>query len=945
MTTIDECHGEGARDREVHRGDIAPGQAVEEYGPAIVPLDRPGAALPQLTGSKAANLARAARAGLPVLPGFVIPHRAGGDMVALRRAWEELSDGGAHPLVVRSSSPQEDTEESSLAGQFASVLDVRGWQAFRTAVQTVLDSAHRANGSTAQMAVLVQPMLTARVGGVMFGADPVEGRADRLLVSAVRGGPDSLVSGAHAGTDYWLSGHGRLLRTETSGDLGIPGNPEGPGDPRSPGNRGNRRSEAAEGRRRTEAPGDHRAAPSDEPWPASSTESSEGPRRRPSRDPQAVSSTNPHAVPSKAPSENPHPASAESSTLLTRAELFRLARLARQVRRVFGGPQDVEFGFDADGRLWLFQSRPITAMAARPGRGARLLGPGPVAETLPEQLAPLEEDLWVVPMARGLAAALDIGGTAPRRLLKSVPVVTTVAGRAAADLRLLGAVPPRHRWLALLNPAPGARRLVAAWRVGRLVSSLPGLATDLVADVDRRLAEIPSPSGLSGSALAAELRWTRRALVSLHAQEALAGALLDEPPKSRTAAGTALATLAEARAQGIPDDQLIATDPVILALTTPSLRGRGRPPGATAAASTTPATAPDPTRPTAIGRAVEEPGQQEPRPQATQAAAATTAPEPTRVRKANGTARPEATPPPTPHTPPTGNGSRTPAPRLPTLEPARLPTPGTATIPTGTATTPTGTTRTTTPTSAALAVYAAPFTGTTQAAPLTSRTSPTSRAEAAPLPHPLTKPAAHPHTPAPARTPLLTPRESLRLRIRWVQELQVRLVRDVARRLGIGVERVGLLRWAELAAVLAGEALPGDLHARVPQAESPPLPDAFRLADGQVVVAERTAGRGDGVRGVSAGRVVGTVWDGTGPRPTDAVLVVRTLDPALAPLLPDLTGLVAQTGSPLSHLAVLAREFGLPAVVGATDAVRRFPPGSRLTVDGTAGDVRQGDAP
>lgn len=171
----------------------------------------------------------------------------------------------------------------------------------------------------------------------------------------------------------------------------------------------------------------------------------------------------------------------------------------------------------------------------------------------------------------------------------------------------------------------------------------------------------------------------------------------------------------------------------------------------------------------------------------------------------------------------------------------------------------------------------------------------------------------------------------------------MRLVRDIARRTGIGVERLGLLRWAELAAALDGGGLPGDLHARVPRPESPPLPDAFRLADGHVVAAERGTGRGEGVRGVSAGRTVGTVWDGTGPRPSDAVLVVRTLDPALAPLLPGLTGLVAQTGSPLSHLAVLAREFGLPAVVGATDAVHRFPPGSRLTVDGTAGDVRLGD--
>ncbi|MFJ9243337.1 PEP/pyruvate-binding domain-containing protein [Streptomyces sp. NPDC101776] len=721
MTTLDERHGEGAR------------ETAGTYRPdAAVPLDlgQLTAMQPRFAGSKAANLARAAHAGLPVLPGFVIPESAGDDPAALRRAWQDLSDSGALALVVRSSSPQEDTEQSSLAGQFTSVLDVRGWSDFTAAVRTVLDSAHRPDGSTAPMAVLVQPMLTARVGGVMFGADPVEGRADRMLVSAVRGGPDSLVSGEQAGTNYWLSRRGRLLRTEP---------------------------------------------PTAEP-------------------------------------------------LLTPSELRRLARLARRARQLFGGPQDIEFGFDesgdgrrtdgngASGRLWLFQSRPITAMAARPSRGARLLGPGPVAETLPEQLQPLEEDLWVAPMARGLAAALDIAGSAPRRLLRTVPVVTTVGGRAAADLRLLGAAPPRRRWLALLNPAPGARRLGAAWRVGRLTAALPGLAADLVADVDRRLAHVPAPGGLPGPDLAAELRWTRAALVSLHAQEALAGALLHEPGTSRTAAGAALTALAETRALGIPDERAAAAAPAVLALTAPSLRGRGRLP---------------------------EQGESQ------------------QGMSASGNARPEQRPLPQPE-------SRTPDSVLtPTL----------------------------------------------------------------PLP----------------RTPSLPPREALRLRVRWVHELQVRLVREAARRSGQTPDRVGLLRWPELAAVLDGEPLPGDLHARVPQAESAPLPDAFRLADG-TVVAERGEGAGEGEgRGVSGGRAVGTVWDGSGPRPADAVLVVRTLDPALAPLLPELTALVAQTGSPLSHLAVLAREFGLPAVVGTADAVRRFPPGSPVTVDGTTGDVRTGD--
>lgn len=767
MTTLDERHEEGARDGEEPQVKSALG-LVEAVGPPVVPLDQPGAALPRLAGSKAANLARAARAGLPVLPGFVIPHGGGGDTVALRRAWDEISDGGARPLVVRSSSPQEDTEESSLAGQFASVLDVRGWRGFRTAVQTVLDSAHRPDGSTAPMAVLVQPMLTARVGGVMFGVDPVEGRTDRMLVSAVRGGPDSLVSGAQSGSGYWLSRRGRVLRTEPPEDGTRLG-----------------RTEAAE----TDAP-----LALGEPT--------------------------------------------ESDALLTRSELFRLARLARRARRIFGGPQDIEFGFDEDGRLWLFQSRPITAMAARPGRGARLLGPGPVAETLPGQLQPLEEDLWVAPMARGLAAALDIGGSTPRRLLRTVPVVTTVGGRAAADLRLLGAVGPRHRWLALLNPAPGARRLGAAWRVGRLTASLPGLATDLVADVDRRLAEIPAPAESSGPDLAAELRWTRTVLVSLHAQETLTGALLSEPPRSRTAAGTALTALAEARARGVTDDQVVAANPVVLALTAPSLRGRPRLPQAVA-----------PGRDGAVPQPWE-----------------------TAVERLPGTGIDAA--------PATGARGHEPA----SPEPDR----------------------------AGLHTVA----------------------------------VAEPPAPRLSPTPALPPREALRLRIRWVQELQVRLVREAARRAGLDVERAGLLRWRELAAVAEGGPLPGDLHARVPQPALPPLPDAFRLAEGGVVVAERDGGRGDGVRGVSGGRAVGTVWDGTGtPPPPDALLVVRTLDPALAPLLPGLTGLVAQTGSPLSHLAVLARELGLPAVVGAADAVRRFPPGSRLTVDGTTGDVQPGDPP
>jgi len=75
------------------------------------------------------------------------------------------------------------------------------------------------------------------------------------------------------------------------------------------------------------------------------------------------------------------------------------------------------------------------------------------------------------------------------------------------------------------------------------------------------------------------------------------------------------------------------------------------------------------------------------------------------------------------------------------------------------------------------------------------------------------------------------------------------------------------------------------------------------------------------------------------PAPGD-VLVVRDLAPELAPWLPGLAGLVAETGGTLSHLAILAREYGVPTVVGVHDALRRFPAGTQVVVDGTTGEVQ-----
>ncbi|MEU7029222.1 PEP-utilizing enzyme [Streptomyces sp. NPDC046275] len=188
-------------------------------------------------------------------------------------------------------------------------------------------------------------------------------------------------------------------------------------------------------------------------------------------------------------------------------------------------------------------------------------------------------------------------------------------------------------------------------------------------------------------------------------------------------------------------------------------------------------------------------------------------------------------------------------------------------------------------------------------------------------------------------------REGLRLRIRWVQEMQARMLRELADRLQpgecrIGLSRLALLRWEELLGTADGGRLPADLGARVPRPDSPPLPAVFRLA-GDRPVAQRAPGRrkpGEG-QGAGGGVGEGTAWDGRGERPRDAVLVVQALDPAIAPLLPGLHGLVAETGSVLSHLAVLAREGHVPTAVGVPGAVQRFPPGTRVVVDGRNGAV------
>jgi phosphoenolpyruvate synthase/pyruvate phosphate dikinase len=98
--------------------------------------------------------------------------------------------------------------------------------------------------------------------------------------------------------------------------------------------------------------------------------------------------------------------------------------------------------------------------------------------------------------------------------------------------------------------------------------------------------------------------------------------------------------------------------------------------------------------------------------------------------------------------------------------------------------------------------------------------------------------------------------------------------------------------------------------------------------------------------GASPGTVSGTartvhsIDEFSTVRPGD-ILVCRTTDPAWTPLFGVASAVVTETGGMLSHAAIVAREFGLPAVLGIADALTRIRTGTTLEVDGTQGTVRQ----
>ncbi len=311
-----------------------------------------------LVGGKASNLGELVSAGLPVPDGFCLTtdayrlatesealidvHRALQstpadqlpDLAALAGQARELIRGAdippgiaaavgeayaalGHdvPVAVRSSATAEDLPFASFAGQQDTYLNVVGSAAVLDAVRNCWASlwtdravTYRANRgidpATVALAVVIQRMVDAAAAGVMFTANPLTGRRQQAVIDASPGLGEAVVSGA-VNPDHFVvdSGTGQVLERRL---------------------------------------GDKRIMV--RPLPGGGTETVDVP-------------------------------GAGASACLTDAQATGLAALGRRTELHFGSPQDTEWAVDHDGKLWLTQSRPITTLYPLPERPPA--GPGP----------------------------------------------------------------------------------------------------------------------------------------------------------------------------------------------------------------------------------------------------------------------------------------------------------------------------------------------------------------------------------------------------------------------------------------------------------------------------------------------------------------------------------------------------------------------------------------
>ena len=236
------------------------------HGNAVVWFTEEACREVEVAGGKGASLARMTTEGLPVPPGFVIPSyvlqnsidaermlelaashstRELQELVAateppregITAAYENLVGGrltatyklvGNKKVAVRSSAVAEDSEAASYAGQQETYLFVEGgeevcrrvvdcWASFFSE-RALFYRSQKGSLEDLRMAVVVQKMVDPEKSGVIFTVDPVRRRRDRMVVEAVRGIGERVVSGEVTPDHYALDRKGKVKREKVVDD-------------------------------------------------------------------------------------------------------------------------------------------------------------------------------------------------------------------------------------------------------------------------------------------------------------------------------------------------------------------------------------------------------------------------------------------------------------------------------------------------------------------------------------------------------------------------------------------------------------------------------------------------------------------------------------------------------------------------------------------------------
>jgi pyruvate,water dikinase len=178
---------------------------------------------PQLAGGKAGVLMKLCKPF--AVPEFIVitPFAFSGTQLkpqAKEALDKEIKKRGDGLFAVRSSAIDEDGAGASFAGQLKSFLNVkptdiaRHAEAVAASAQEAHVAAYRQKQGLAQTsgtAVLVQRMVAADIAGVAFSADPVTARRDRVIINAIAGLADRLVSGEVSGEAYCLTHAGCMV--------------------------------------------------------------------------------------------------------------------------------------------------------------------------------------------------------------------------------------------------------------------------------------------------------------------------------------------------------------------------------------------------------------------------------------------------------------------------------------------------------------------------------------------------------------------------------------------------------------------------------------------------------------------------------------------------------------------------------------------------------------